>query len=421
MSGQPHRVVIVGGGFGGVNVARALRGPAYDVTLIDKQNYHLFQPLLYQVATGGLSPTNIAAPLRRILRRLRNVRVVLGEVTGFSPDERKIFTDGAAIDYDLLVVAAGASNDHFGRADWASRAPGLKTLRDAATIRSKILLAFENAERSGDTDAWLRFVVVGAGPTGVELAGTLGEMARYTLRSEFRRIRPERAEILLVEAGPRVLPSFAESLAARALKDLRRLGVTVRVGTRVEQITEDSVTLKEGDVESVLPCRTVLWAAGVKASPLAATLAEATGAETDERGRLRVTPQLFLPGRPEVFVIGDMARYEGRDGEPLPGVAPVAMQQGRHVAAVLRARMRNRPEPAFRYRDYGMMTTIGRRSAVAQIGAFRFVGWVAWVLWLFVHLIQLVLFEKKLLVLIQWAWNYVTFSRTSRIIVRDRS
>jgi len=413
------RVLVVGGGFGGLNVARSLSAREYDVTLVDKRNFHLFQPLLYQVATGGLSATNIAAPLRTVLQRSRNVRVYLGEVTGFRPDEQRVETRSGELGYDVLVVAAGACNDHFGHADWAVHAPGLKTLEDAAAIRSRILLAFEAAERSGDAAEWLRFVVVGAGPTGVELAGTLGEMARYTLRAEFRRIDPARAEILLVEAGPRILPTFAESLSARAARDLTRLGVTVRVDTWVTGITADSVSLRRGRDEQRLPCRTVLWAAGVKASPLGRMLADATGTETDKRGRLRVTPQLHLPGRPGIFVIGDMARVDGPDGQPLPGMAPVAIQQGRHVAAVLRARRRGFPEPGFRYRDRGIMTTIGRRAAVAQVGRFRFVGWLAWIVWLFVHLMQIVIFQNRALVLLQWAWNYVTYSRTSRIIVRD--
>jgi NADH dehydrogenase len=416
------RVLIVGGGFGGLNAARALRGPPFDVTLVDKRNFHLFQPLLYQVATGGLSAANIAAPLRSILERQRNARVLLAEVTGFSTEERTARTRDGSIGYDVLVVAAGMRNHYFGNDAWEAHAPGLKTLEDAANIRSRILHAFEAAERAMDEEEageFLRFVVVGGGPTGVELAGTLGEIARYTLRHEFRRIDPARAEILLVEAGPRVLPTFHDELSARAARDLKRLGVTVCNGTMITDVAPGRVTLKAGESERTVAARTVVWAAGVRSSPLADKLRGAFGAELDRQGRVLVTAQLHLPQRPDVFVIGDMARPETPDGEPLPGVAPVAMQQGQHVARVLRARRAGRTAPPFRYRDYGAMATIGRRAAVAEIGRFRFRGVLAWLMWLFVHLINLVLFEKRILVLVQWAWNYITFSRTSRIIVRE--
>jgi NADH dehydrogenase len=408
-----RRVLIVGGGFGGLNAARALTNKPFEVTLVDRRNFHLFQPLLYQVATGGLSATNIAAPLRSILARARNVQVLLADVVDFHPDAHQVETRDGTLDYDVLVVAAGMRNHYFGKPEWEAVAPGLKTLEDASDIRSKILRAFEHAERADDPDPWLRFVVVGGGPTGVELAGTLGEMARYTLRHEFRRINPAKAEILLVEGGPYVLPSFDEDLSEHARRDLARLGVTVVTGSLVADITPESVTFDSG---RRLACRTVLWAAGVRASPLADRLAEATGAELDPLGRVCVTAHLHLPQRPEIFVIGDMARPAGG---ALPGVAPVAMQQGQYVARVLSARRRGRAASPFRYRDHGSMATIGRRAAVAVIGRRKFRGVTAWLLWLFVHLIHLVLFEKRLLVLVQWAWNYLTYSRTSRVIVDD--
>ncbi len=399
------RVVVIGGGFGGLHAALRLEDPSVEVTLIDRRNFHLFQPLLYQVATGGLSPGNIAVPLRHILRRRRNVRVLLGEVTAIDPEARHVTVAAAgvplarSVPYDRLVVATGMRHDYHGHEAWERHAPGLKTIEDAIAIRRRILLAFEEAEGRGEEEeGLLTFVIVGGGPTGVELAGTLAEIARSTLRNEFRSIDPRRARIVLVEGGPRVLAGFPERLSARAMRDLARLGIEVRTSTRVKEIREGFVEL-EGES---LRARTVVWAAGVRASPVGAML----GAEMDGLGRVKVGEDLSLPGRPEVFVIGDLA------ATGLPGLAPVAIQMGEYVAR----RILGREEGPFRYRDRGTMAVIGRAAAVADFGRFRLTGFAAWLAWLLVHLVQLVLFGNKVLVLCQWAWNYLTFGRPARII-----
>jgi len=413
------RVVIVGGGFGGLHAAQALRREPVDVTLIDRRNFHLFQPLLYQVATGGLSPGDIASPLRHVLRRQRNARVLLAEVTAIDAAARRLILSDGTVDYDILIVAAGATHHYFGHPEWAEHAPGLKTIEDATEIRRRVLLAFEAAEREPDAArraAWLRFVVVGAGPTGVELAGALGEIANDTLRQDFRAIRPSEAEILLVEAGDRVLPVYRAELSTRAQRALEGLGVTVRLGTTVAGVSDDIVQLRCGAHSERLPARTVLWAAGVQASPLAALLAQASGAVLDRAGRVTVGPDLALPGHPEILVIGDMARCE-QDGAPLPGVAPVAMAQGRYAAEVVAAQAAGRAKPApFRYRDKGMLATIGRSQAVCDLGWVRYSGLLAWLTWLFVHVLFLVEFESRILVLVQWAWNYITRNRGTRLI-----
>ena len=348
MNAAPPRVVIVGGGFGGLHTARRLRRLPVEVTVLDRRNFHLFQPLLYQVATGALSPANIAAPLRAILKRSRNTRVLLEDVTGFDAAARHVLTTNGEFPYDILVVAAGVRHHYFGRDDWESAAPGLKTLEDAVEMRRRILLAFERAETATDPAerrALLTFVIVGAGPTGVELAGALGEIARHTLRREFRAIDPSEARILLVEGGPRVLPAYPPELSTKAQKALATLGVDVSLDTSVTEVKEAAVTVSRAGVPETIAARTILWAAGVAASPLAASLASATGAKTDRAGRLAVNPDLTLPGHPEIFVIGDMAALTDEEGRPLPGVAPVAMQQGRYVARVLAARLAGRPAP----------------------------------------------------------------------------
>jgi NADH dehydrogenase len=423
MEADPH-VVIIGGGFGGLYAAKALRHAPVQVTLLDRRNFHLFQPLLYQVATGGLSPANIAAPLRAVLKHQANTEVLLGEVVEIEVASRRVVLQDRTIPYDTLVVAAGARHHYFGHDQWEELAPGLKTIEDATEIRRRVLLAFENAERTLDPSSrrgWLTFVVVGAGPTGVELAGTLGELAHYTLRSNFRHISPANARILLLEGLDRVLPTYPPTLSARAAESLARLGVTVRTGTTVTDLRHDVVVTRQGDQEERIEARTVLWAAGVLASPLGAILARATGATLDRAGRVEVGPDLTLPGHPEIFVIGDLALFPHQTGKPLPGLAPVAMQQGRYAADLIRQRLREKSLPPFRYKDRGTMATIGRAAAVADLGWIRFSGWPAWLAWLFIHILFLIEFENRLLVLTQWAWNYVTRNRSARLVTGSHS
>jgi NADH dehydrogenase len=418
MPAPTTRVVIIGGGFGGLYAAQALRRAAVDVMLVDRRNFHLFQPLLYQVATGGLSPADIASPLRYVLRRHRNTRVVLGEVRDIDLVRRRVILSDGELGYDFLIAAAGATHHYFGHDEWAMRAPGLKTVEDATGIRARILLAFETAEREPDPArrrAWLTFVVVGAGPTGVELAGALGEIANDALRHDFRSIRSSDAEIFLLEAADRVLPPYPPILSRKATRSLERLGVTVRLGASVVEIDADGVLVRSSGSEERIAARTVLWAAGVDASPLARLLARGSGAATDRNGRVVVQPDLTLPGHPDVFVIGDMAHAE-QDGALLPGVAPVAMQEGKYAAHCILARLAGKQPVPFRYRDKGQLATIGRSAAVADIRGFRFSGLLAWMAWLFIHIVYLVEFEHRLLVLVQWAWYYVTRHRGARLI-----
>ncbi|HUG48578.1 MAG TPA: NAD(P)/FAD-dependent oxidoreductase [Candidatus Limnocylindria bacterium] len=422
MSAAPrHRVVIVGGGFGGLYAARALRRAPIELTLIDRRNFHLFQPLLYQVATGVLSPGDIAAPLRSILRRQRNATVLLGDVREINVDERWVRTgEGVRRDYDTLIVATGARHSYFGHDEWADNAPGLKTIEDATEIRRRILIAYEAAEQEADPErlrAWMNFVVVGAGPTGVELAGALGEIAHETLRGDFRRIRPQRAQIHLVEGLERVLPGYPAELSHKAQQMLARLGVDVRTGTLVTGIDEEGVTLGSDESQARIAARTVLWAAGVQASSFGRLVAEATGAQADKAGRLRVKSDLSLPGHPEIFVIGDLALYTHQGGEPLPGVAQVAIQQGGYVAKAVEQRLAGRRmRRRFRYFDPGNLATIGRGKAVGDFGLFRLAGFPAWVVWAGVHVLYLVEFENRVLVVMQWAWNYITRRRGARLI-----
>jgi NADH dehydrogenase len=409
-STTPH-VVIVGGGFGGLNAARALAQAPVRVTVVDRRNHHLFQPLLYQVATASLSPADIASPIRAILRRQDNVRVLLAEAAAIDVARKEVALDGERLTYDYLILAAGARHSYFGHDDWEERAPGLKSLEDALEIRRRILLAFETAERATDEterDRLMTFIVVGGGPTGVELAGALGEISRYSLARDFENIDPTWAKIYLLEAGPRILPMFPEPLARRAVADLNRLGVRVRTGALVTQVDADGVLLGQDRIWA----RTVLWAAGVTASPLAQSL----GVPLDRAGRVAVEPDLTLPDHPEIFVIGDLASLAGTDGKPLPGVAQVAIQQGRWAAANIRRAIRGETMQPFHYRDYGNMATIGRNRAIADIRGLKLTGLPAWMAWLFIHIMYLIGFRNRLVVFVQWMWAYFTFQRGARLI-----
>jgi NADH:ubiquinone reductase (H+-translocating) len=425
-----RRVVVIGGGFGGLQAVKALRGAEVDVTLIDRRNFHLFQPLVYQVATGALSPGEIAAPLRWIFRRQRNVRVMLAEVTGFDLDAREVLTqpefDGAAptrIAYDTLIVAGGSAYSYFGHDEWRAVAPEVKSLESALDVRGRILQAFEAAELEPDPErraAWLTFVVVGAGPTGVELAGQIAELARDTLPRDFRAIDPRQGRVLLVEQADRVLTAFPERLSHRAEQALERIGVSSLLGHLVVGVDEEGVTIEGADGSRRLPARTVIWAAGVEASSLAAALAGPSGAELDRTGRMTVRPDLTLPGHPEVLALGDMVRVADAQGEAvtLPGVAPVAMQQGRYAARVVRDRLLGRQTPPFHYLDKGNLATIGRAKAVADIRGVRISGLPAWIAWLVVHIFYLVGFQNRLLVVIRWAISFITRGRGARLITQ---
>jgi NADH dehydrogenase len=425
-----HRVVVVGGGFAGLRVVQGLRRTPVEVTLVDRQNYTLFQPLVYQVATGALSPAEIAVPLRSVFARQENASVVLGEVSGFDLERREVVldglpngTDGARIGYDTLVVAGGSRYSYFGHDEWQAHAPELKSLAGALDIRSRILGAFEAAELEPDPSrrrAWLTFVVVGAGPTGVEMAGQIAELAHDTLRRDFRSADTETARVFLVEAADRVLPSFPASLSGKAERAIAQLGVTPLTGHTVVGVADDSVAISaaDGTVEDV-PARTAVWAAGVTASGLAAALADEAALEVDRAGRITVGPGLTVPGHPEVLAIGDMVRVQRPDGTvvPLPGLAPVAIQEGRYAARVIRERLRGREPHPFRYRDKGNLATIGRSRAVADLHGIRVAGLAAWLLWLLVHLFYLIGFENRLLVVLRWTFSFVTRGRGARLIV----
>ena len=436
-----HRVVIIGGGFGGLNACRHLKRVNVNVTLIDRRNFHLFQPLLYQVATGGLSPANIATPIRGILKRQRNAEVLLGEVVGIDAENRRVLLTDGEIGYDTLVVAAGTTTSYFGHDHWQEVAPGLKCLEEATEIRRRVLLAFETAERLTDEIArhdapasmseevarWLTFVVVGGGPTGVELAGAIAELGRGTLPREFRRIDTTKTRVYLVEGSDRVLSVYPPKLCEKARHALERLGVTIRTNCLVTDIQPNQVTISHRNpdgtaTEEIIPTHNAFWAAGVRASPLGKTIAEATGAQTDRMGRIIVEPDCTIPGHPEIFVIGDLAHFNTGSAEqpkPLPGLAPVAIQQGRYVAKVIRRRLERRTTPPFEYFDKGSMATIGRGQAVAQMGRLHLSGLIAWLAWLFVHLMYLVSFYNRLLVLFQWGWSYVTRNRSARLITGE--
>jgi NADH dehydrogenase len=406
----PH-VVVIGGGFAGLAAARTLGRRDVRVTLLDRRNHHVFQPLLYQVATAGLSSPDVAAPLRRILRRYANVTVLLADVVRIEPDARRIVVTDGEVGYDHLILATGVTHSYFGHAEWERHAPGLKSLEDALVIRRRTLLAYENAERERETSRradWLTFVVIGAGPTGVELAGTLIEIARYTLRHEFRHMDPAEARVILLEGLDRVLPTYPPDLSARAQLQLEQLGVEVRTSSLVTGVDAEGVTLGP----ERLRARTVLWAAGVAASPLGRSL----GAPVDRAGRVRVENDLSVPGRPEVFVAGDLAAFE-QDGRPVPGVAPAAMQMGAHAARNILRRVAGQPSRPFRYRDKGSLATIGRRAAVAVIGRVKLWGFPAWLAWLGIHIFFLIGFRNRLVVMFEWALAYFTHQRNARLIL----
>lgn len=415
-----HRVVIVGGGFGGLFAARALKRAPVKVTLIDRRNFHLFQPLLYQVATGGLSPANIAAPLRVLLKRQKNAEVRLGDVVDIDVAKHQVMlADGGQIGYDTLIVAAGSAPQYFGHDEWQAVAPPLKSIADAEEIRGSVLRAFEAAELAADPNsrrACLTFLVVGGGTSGVELAGCLSELARHTLKRDFRHIDPGSARILLVEGGDRVLPSYPDELCVKAAAALRRLGVELRLRAKVTAVETDAATIQEEDRTERVGTRTILWTAGVQASPLGRLLAAQTGAEVAKDGRIVVRPDLTVPGHPELLVVGDLARFDHQGDKPLPGVAPVAMQQGRYAADLIERRLRGRSSPPFHYHDRGSMAVIGRNAAVADLGWLRIAGFPAWVLWLFLHLLYLAQFQNRLLVLAQWTWSYLTRNRSALLI-----
>jgi NADH:ubiquinone reductase (H+-translocating) len=416
-----HQVVIVGGGFGGLYAAQALRRAPVEITLIDKRNFHLFQPLLYQVATGGVSPGDIASPLRGVLSRQKNARVLLAEMTGIAPEQKEIvLKNGDALPYDTLIVAAGAEYHYFGNDQWAKIAPGLKTLEDALEMRRRIFLAFEAAEKESDPvkrQAWLTFVVVGGGPTGVELAGALGELAQSTLLRDFRQIDTRQTRILLLEGMERILLDYPAELSAQARRSLASLGVTVQTGRLLQAIEGDQLRIKIGDGEEIVQAKTVLWAAGVQASPLGRALADRLGVATDRMGRLIVEPDLTLPGYGDILVIGDLAHFAQESARPLPGVAPVAMQQGQYAAKLITNRLKGRDDsPPFRYWNKGNLAVIGRNAAVAEFGRFRFSGFLAWLIWLFVHLLYLIEFDNKVVVMFQWGWSYFTRRRGARLI-----
>lgn len=417
--GKPHHVVIVGGGFGGLRAAQSFRNKNIQITLIDRRNFHLFQPLLYQVATGSLSPANIAAPLRSILARKKNVEVLLGEVIDLDVKNNAVILKKGHIPYDTLIVSTGSENNYFGHQHWEAHAPGLKTIEDAITIRKRILSAFEEAEKEGDPGEivkWLTFVIIGAGPTGVELAGALAEIARKSLKHDFRSIHPEQARIILVDGLDYVLSTYPSSLSVKAELSLKKLGVEVHKRTLVSDIQPDSVTIQSGDKFDTIPTRTVLWAAGVKSSSLASTLHKKTGVELDKQKRVIVNDDLSVAGNPNIFVMGDLAHFKHGLDQPLAGVAPVAMQQGKYIAKKIESDLKAKAMKPFRYKDVGSMATIGRASGIAVIGRFRFSGYLAWLIWLFIHLMQMVRFENKVLIFLQWSWHYLTWNRSARLI-----
>ena len=420
MSGR-HKIVVLGGGFAGLNAVRALRSAAADVTLIDRRNFHLFQPLLYQVATGSLAPGEISSALRSIFRKQQNARVLLGEAQSIDPEARAVtLADGTRVNYDTLVVAVGSVTSYFGHDNWKPYAPCLKSIEDATEMRRRIFSAFERAELEGapETSPWLAFVIVGGGPTGVELAGALSEIARKTLRDDFRSIRPELAQLILVDQAPRLLPAFSPRLAQKAELALLHLGVRVRLGVKVTEIDENGVKLELPDGKCTeIRAKTVLWAGGVAVPEFIKELGRRASAPVDQRGRIEVLPDLTIPGHPEIFVAGDAAALRDADGKWLPGVAQVALQQGKYAGEVIRRRLKQLPAPPpFAYSDRGDMAVIGRAHAVAKLFGLEVWGWVAWLVWLFIHLMYLVEFQSRIIVLVRWAFQYLTFRRGARLI-----
>ncbi|XGV96259.1 MAG: NAD(P)/FAD-dependent oxidoreductase [Leptolyngbya sp. BL-A-14] len=417
-----HRVVIVGGGFGGLYTAKALGRAPVNVTLIDKRNFHLFQPLLYQVATGTLSPADISSPLRGILSGSKNTQVLMDEVTDLDPERQTVTLKGEELSYDTLVIATGVSHHYFGNDHWKQTAPGLKTIEDALEMRRRIFMAFEAAEKESDPEkrrAWLTFVVVGGGPTGVELAGAIAELAFKTLKSDFRNIDTTEAQVLLLEGLDRILPPYPPELSAKAEVSLTKLGVTVETKVLVTNIDGDTVTVKRDGQEEYIPAHTVLWAAGVKASAMGQVLADRAGATLDRVGRVMVEPDLSLASHPNIFVIGDLANFPHQGERPLPGVAPVAMQEGEYVAKLIKQRLVGQTMAPFVYQDFGSLAVIGQNEAVVDLGFVRFDGLLAWFLWVFAHIYFLIEFDNKLIVLLQWGWNYFTRKRGARIITGE--
>ncbi|MBU7581875.1 MAG: NAD(P)/FAD-dependent oxidoreductase [Nostoc sp. TH1S01] len=421
---QPHQVVIVGGGFGGLYAAKALAKANVNVTLIDKRNFHLFQPLLYQVATGALSPADISAPLRSILSKSKNTKVVMGEVNDINPETQEVILGERTIKYDTLIVATGAKHSYFGKDDWKEIAPGLKTVEDAIEMRRRIFKAFEAAEHETDPEkrrALLTFVIVGAGPTGVELAGAIAELAYKTLHEDFRNIDTSETRILLLQGGDRILPALAPELSQEAEASLTKLGVIVQTKTRVTNIENDIITLKQGDEFKEIAAKTVLWAAGVQGSPMGKVLAEKTGVECDRSGRVIVEPDLSIKGYKNIFVVGDLANFSHQNGQPLPGVAPVAKQEGEYVAALIQKRLCGKTLQPFKYTDYGNLAMIGKNAAIVDIGLIKLKGFSAWVFWLLIHIYFLIEFDSKVLVMIQWGWNYLTRRRSARLITEKEA
>jgi len=418
---EKHKVVILGGGFAGLYSAQALKHAPLDVNLVDRRNFHLFQPLLYQVATGSLSPGEIAAPIRSVLCNQKNITVWLGEAIDIDPAAKHVLLkDGVTVGYDSLIVATGSQVSYFGHDEWKTWAPGLKTIEDATTIRHKILLAFEAAERTTDVlerCTWLTFVIVGGGPTGVELAGALSEIANHTLKHDFRSIDPKDARIIVVDGGHRALASFPEDLSHSAEQQLHRLGARVRTGVTVTKVDEDGVTLKTPAGEEHIASHTVIWAAGVSVTEFARTLAKKTSASTDRAGHIQVSPDLSIPNFPDIYIVGDLALVNGKDGKPLPGVAQVAMQTGSYAARAVIRKAQGRPAPPpFSYLNKGDLAVIGRAAAVANIMGVHLSGFLAWLVWLFIHLMYIVEFQSRILVLIEWGFLYLTFSRGARLI-----
>ncbi|ACC84183.1 NAD(P)/FAD-dependent oxidoreductase [Nostoc punctiforme] len=415
----PHRVVIVGGGFGGLYAAKALNAANVNVTLIDKRNFHLFQPLLYQVATGTLSPSDISAPLRSVFSKSKNTKVLLGEVNNIDPKAQQVILGDEIVPYDTLIVATGANHSYFGKDHWEKVAPGLKTVEDAIEMRRRIFGAFEAAEKETDPEkrcAWLSFVIVGGGPTGVELAGAIAELAYKTLKEDFRSIDTSETKILLLQGGPRILPHMVPELSASAAVSLQKLGVELHTHTRVTNIEGDVVTFKQDNEFTEIASKTILWAAGVQGSPMGKVLAESTGVECDYSGRVIVEPDLSIEGYDNIFVIGDLANFSHQDSKVLPGVAPVAKQQGEYVGKLIQRRLKGKTLPQFHYNDVGSLAMIGQNLAVVDLSLIKLTGFIAWAFWLLVHIYFLIEFDTKLLVVFQWAWNYITRNRRSRLI-----
>jgi NADH dehydrogenase len=418
-----HRVVVVGGGFAGLNAAKSLNRADVEITLIDRRNFHLFQPLLYQVATGALSPAEIAFPLRVIFRRQKNTTVLLGEVIDIDTSARTVTLDhGEVVPYDTLVLAAGTTDNYFKNPEWESMAPGLKSIENATEIRRRVLMAYESAEREPDPERrkdWMTFVIIGGGATGVEMSGAISEIANDTLRKDFRRIHTEDSEVILIEGGGRLLASYPDDLSASAEKQLQKLGVITKRSGMVTGIDAEGVEVKFGDHTERIQAKTVIWAAGVRASPLGKLIAERTGAEIDKMGRVTVEPDCTVKGHPEIFVIGDLANFL-EDGHPLPGVAQVGIQTGQYTAKLIQHRLRHEAYKPFRYWDKGNMATIGRAAAVAQVGKLHVSGLIAWLMWLFIHLMYLVGFQNRIVVLLQWFYSYATFNRGARLITGSK-